>query len=234
MNCTFASSGSLAICSTAFATWFTSIIGSVCGSFDASSVSALPMSIWPQAMSYLRPSSEVDLVSPVIACLDAVYGAEFARGVCAEIDPLLMMRPPRGVLILHQPERLLRAQERAGEIGVDHFAPLFVGHVFERHERRLHARVVEQHIEPPELLVRRIEQRAHRLRASSHRRRPRSAPARHPPDLRRHRRELFACRPASTTRKPSRRNASAVALPMPLPAPVISATFFSGFRSFPH
>ena len=54
------------------------------------------MSIWPQAMSYLRPSSEVDLVRPVIACLVAVYGAEFGRGACAEIEPLLMMRPPRG------------------------------------------------------------------------------------------------------------------------------------------
>ena len=54
------------------------------------------MSIWPQAMSYLRPSSAVDLVSPVIACLVAVYGAEFGRGACAEIEPLLMIRPPRG------------------------------------------------------------------------------------------------------------------------------------------
>ena len=36
------------------------------------SVSALPMSICPQAMSYLRPSSEVDLVSPRMACLVAV------------------------------------------------------------------------------------------------------------------------------------------------------------------
>ena len=36
------------------------------------SVAALPMSIWPQAMSYARPSSDVDLVSPVIACLVAV------------------------------------------------------------------------------------------------------------------------------------------------------------------
>jgi hypothetical protein len=62
----------LAMCKTAFATWPTSIMGSACGSFAASSVNALPMSIWPQAMSYLRPSSEVDLVSPVIACFDAV------------------------------------------------------------------------------------------------------------------------------------------------------------------
>src|SRR6059036_3710977 len=59
-------------------------------------VAALPMSICPQAMSYLRPSSEVDLVSPVMACLVDVYGAENGRGACAEMEPLLMMRPPRG------------------------------------------------------------------------------------------------------------------------------------------
>src|SRR5213594_1146645 len=62
----------------------------------AISVAALPMSIWPQAMSYFRPSSAVALVRPVIACLVAVYGAELGRGACAEIEPLLMMRPPRG------------------------------------------------------------------------------------------------------------------------------------------
>ena len=60
------------------------------------SVAALPMSIWPQAMSYFLPSSEVDLVRPVIACLVAVYGAELGRGTWAEMDPLLMMRPPLG------------------------------------------------------------------------------------------------------------------------------------------
>jgi hypothetical protein len=38
----------------------------------AMSVAALPMSIWPQAMSYLRPSSEMLLVRPVTACLVAV------------------------------------------------------------------------------------------------------------------------------------------------------------------
>src|SRR2546430_14008325 len=37
-------------------------------------------------MSYLRPSRDVDLVRPVIACFVAVYGAEFGRGACAEID----------------------------------------------------------------------------------------------------------------------------------------------------
>ena len=35
---------------------------------QASGDAALPMSIWPQAMSYLRPSREVDFVRPVIAC----------------------------------------------------------------------------------------------------------------------------------------------------------------------
>ena len=35
-------------------------------------VSALPMSSWPQAMSCLRPSSAMHLVSPVMACLVAV------------------------------------------------------------------------------------------------------------------------------------------------------------------
>jgi hypothetical protein len=37
-----------------------------------SSVAALPMSIWLQAMSCFLPSSAVHLVSPVIACLVAV------------------------------------------------------------------------------------------------------------------------------------------------------------------
>ena len=38
----------------------------------AISVRALPISTWQQAMSYLRPSSEVVLVRPRIACLVAV------------------------------------------------------------------------------------------------------------------------------------------------------------------
>src|SRR2546425_35808 len=81
-NCTLASSGRLAMYTTARATCWTSIVGSAamepfgCGTpvfiLAVSSVSALPMSIWPQAMSYFRPSREVDLVRPVMACLVAV------------------------------------------------------------------------------------------------------------------------------------------------------------------
>ena len=82
MNWMFTSRGSPAMCTTASATRFTSIIASTFTVPSAcltpvdmrlaSSVSALPMSIWLQAMSYLRPSSEIDLVSPVTACLVAV------------------------------------------------------------------------------------------------------------------------------------------------------------------
>src|ERR1022692_2212388 len=107
INCTLASSGRFAIYRTASATCRTSITGSgfrdpsACGTPDAMravmSVAALPMSICPQAISYLRPSSEMHLVSPVMACLVAVYGAELGRGTCAEIEPLLTIRPPRGV-----------------------------------------------------------------------------------------------------------------------------------------
>src|SRR5437899_10698211 len=105
-NCTLASSGRLAMYTTARATCRTSIVGSTamepfawgtpCFIRAVSGVSALPMSIWPHAMSYFRPSSAVDLVRPVIACLVEVYGAEFGLGACAEMEPLLMMRPPRG------------------------------------------------------------------------------------------------------------------------------------------
>ncbi len=41
----------------------------------------------------------MDLVRPVIACLVAVYAALWGRGVCADIEPLLMIRPPRGVCV---------------------------------------------------------------------------------------------------------------------------------------
>src|SRR4051812_13813334 len=61
------------------ATCFTSISGSgltepsACGTplamRAARSVNALPMSIWLAVMSFLRPSSEMHLVSPVTACL---------------------------------------------------------------------------------------------------------------------------------------------------------------------
>src|SRR5580658_2934713 len=82
MNSTFASSGRLAMYSTASATWRTSMRGSTkiepfaCGTpldiRSVISVAAFPISIWPQAILKLRPSSEMLRVSPVMACLVAV------------------------------------------------------------------------------------------------------------------------------------------------------------------
>src|SRR5258708_1128420 len=105
-NCTLASRGRLAMVSTALATCSRSMRGSgaiepsacrmPCAIRSVISLAAFPMSICPHAMSYGRPSSDVDLVRPVIACLVAVYGAEYGRGTWAEMEPLLMIRPPRG------------------------------------------------------------------------------------------------------------------------------------------
>jgi len=86
MNWTFASSGRFAMYTTASATCRTSMRGSTnmfpfaCGTPAVIrcviSVAAFPISIWLHTMSQARPSREIDLVSPVIACLVAVYGAE--------------------------------------------------------------------------------------------------------------------------------------------------------------
>lgn len=51
------------------------------------------MSICVQVMLKFLPSRRVDLVIPSTACLDAVYGAVCTRGVYADIEPLLMIRP---------------------------------------------------------------------------------------------------------------------------------------------
>jgi len=82
MNWTLASSGRLAIYTTASATCWTFIRGSTivvpfaCGTpcviRSVISVAAFPISICPQAISKFRQSSEMLFVSPVIACLVAV------------------------------------------------------------------------------------------------------------------------------------------------------------------
>ena len=84
-NWTFVSSGRFDMYMTVDATCATSNVDSTfiepsaCAVPDGiravMSVAALPMSICPHAMLYLRPSSEVDLVKPVTACLVDVYGA---------------------------------------------------------------------------------------------------------------------------------------------------------------
>src|ERR1700712_3193897 len=131
MNCTLASSGSSAMWTTASATRATSSIASAAivplacltplAMRAAISVTALPMSSWPQAMSYARPSSEIDLVRPVTACLVAVYGAESGRG--GRDRPVVDDAAAARRLRLHRAERALGAQEHAGEVDVHHGAP---------------------------------------------------------------------------------------------------------------
>ena len=70
-----------------------------------------------------------------------------------------MIRPPRGHLPLHQPEGLLRAEERAGEVRVDDRPPLLDAELLERDRRRADARVVEEQVEPAVALVDLGEQR---------------------------------------------------------------------------
>ena len=122
------------------------------------------MSIWPHAMSYFRPSSDVDRVRPG----DGVLGGRVGRGVrprhVRRNRPIVDDAAAARLLIFHQPERVLRAQKRAGQVDVDHVLPLIDGEIFERDGRRESPGVVEQEIEPAEPLLRPREQRLDRRR----------------------------------------------------------------------
>src|SRR5262249_33695141 len=106
MKSTFVSSGIRAMQTTAFATFSTSIVGSImvvplgCGTplaiRSVIGVAALRLPTGRRVWSSSRPSGGVAWVGRVLASWVAVYGAESGRGVCAEIEPLLMIRPPRG------------------------------------------------------------------------------------------------------------------------------------------
>ena len=119
------------------------------------------MSICPQAMSWARPSSAVERVSPVTACFEAVYAADSGLRL----------------LLLHQPERVLRAEERPGQVGLDHGPPGLGVEVLERDGRRVDAGVVEQEIEAAKAILDLAEERGDRLRVADIRRdRDRSVP----------------------------------------------------------
>ena len=50
----------------------------------------------------------------------------------AEIEPLLMIRPPAGLLVLHEAERRLSAEKGAGQVHIDNPPPLLERQVFQR------------------------------------------------------------------------------------------------------
>src|SRR5258708_40005034 len=93
MTCTFESSGRRAMNTTASATWFTSMRGSImisplgCGTplvmRSVIGVAALPLGICEQAMAVLGPSRAVDFVGPVMAPLGAGEAAGSGRAAVA-------------------------------------------------------------------------------------------------------------------------------------------------------
>jgi hypothetical protein len=64
-------------------------------------------------------------------------------------------------LALHDAKGLLRAEEDAGQVGLDHGRPLREGELFERHTGSADARVVEQEVEASEPRVDPGEERGH-------------------------------------------------------------------------
>ena len=85
-----------------------------------------------------------------MACFAAVYGADSGRGVVRRDRAVVDDPAAARRLLLHQPERLLRAEERAGQVRVDHGPPVLEVELLERHGRRADAGVVEQQVEAPE------------------------------------------------------------------------------------
>src|SRR5262249_44641535 len=112
------------------------------------SVAAFPMSIWPHAMSKARPSREMDLVRPVIACLVGVGAATGGGGGGGGWGAFLVDPPAGGVLGFHHLDRVVGAQESAGQVGVDGLPPAGGGDLIARTRRAKHARVVDQQINP--------------------------------------------------------------------------------------
>ena len=74
--------------------------------------------------------------------------------------PVVDDSPATRFLCLHQPKRFLSTEEGAGQIYVDDGLPLFDRHVFERRSRRSQPGVVEQQIEPTQLVSRAVRKSA--------------------------------------------------------------------------
>ena len=75
-----------------------------------------------------------------------------------------MILPPRGDLLLHQPECRLAAQKRPGQVHVDDLTPLVKPELLDGNRRGARAGIVEQQIESAVALPNRLKQRGHRGR----------------------------------------------------------------------
>ena len=110
-------------------------------------VAALPMSIWPAQMSYLRPSSISDF-RPVMAswsrCGKRAVGARGCGADRAVVDDASALRG----LVLHDAEGGLGAEEGSRSGWTATTGPVGVGEVLEQRAGDVLAGVVEQHVEP--------------------------------------------------------------------------------------
>ena len=182
-------------------------------------------------MSYLRPSSEMLLVSPGDGVLGGGVGRGVGPGRVRGNRSVINDASAARLLRLHEAYGLLGAQERAGQVDGHHRAPLLVGQVLHRNARSAGARVVEQNVEASEGFSRPGEQRGHRFRLrdvgwDGEHGRVADASA-----MAAVRSSSAARRPASTTEYPAEFSARLTARPMPLPAPVTSGD--RGSQEFP-
>ena len=151
-------------------------------------------------------------------CFAAVYGADSSRGAEAEIEPLLMIRPPHGALPPHDPERLLGAEKGASEVRLDHRLPVLGVELFKR-RRSGRTRVVKQEIQATETRLDLREQRRDGGRVPNvDRERDRAVAC-----LRGCLFERVAAAAGGDDGEPAPASATAAARPIPLPAPVTTA-----------
>ena len=161
---------------------------------------------------------------------DRVLGGGVRRGVrprgVRRDGPVVDDAAASRVLRLHQPDRLLRAEERAAQVHVDHGAPLLHRHVLERRRRRADPGVVEQQVEPSEPGAR-WPRTAHVTEAGS----PTSVGTASVRDWSTPRLARGLLQRLDDAGRPARRRSrrrpgrSTTARPMPDPAPVTIATF---------
>jgi len=189
------------------------------------SVAALPMSIWPQAMSRCRPSSDSERREPGQRVLGRDIGRRVAprhmRRHRAVVDDAAAAR----VLLLHHAEGMLGAQKGAGQVGLHDAHPLLVGQLLETDAAGADPGIVEQEVDAAVGVFHRGEQQR------------RSTPASETsvgttsvrgggalPSV-----AVFFQHVAPAAGKddvqPSSKSACAEARPMPLPAPVMTAIF---------
>ena len=110
---------------------------------------ALPMSICPTAMSYCARQAH-RFGEPGDACLVTFTGPEFGLGRCSDIEPLLMMRPPRWS-VLHDRNAHLRSQERRSNWRRQP-PSMRVSQILQWQRRRSRCRIVEEYVEAAEAL----------------------------------------------------------------------------------